>query len=124
MRLSFRTVSQPRTCGPGLRISTRNARLRGGRSCRETAPTPSCGCSATRAPRPPVTSSLSTAVFRKRFFASHEPFEVRHVAAETILEKTTNHENTKIALPPRRKALVEEREPKHMNLRDSMIHVF
>src|SRR5262245_48693381 len=45
----------------------RSGRSRGGRSCRRTAPTPSCGSPESRAPRRPGTSSRATADSRRRF---------------------------------------------------------
>ncbi len=63
---STTTTRPPRRCVPGSPTSTPAARLRGGRSCRRTAPTPSCSWPGTRAPRPRDTSSRWTAGCRRR----------------------------------------------------------
>ena len=62
-----RTTSRPRRSGRSWRSSTPSGRSRAGRSCRRTAPTRSAGWPATRARRPPATSSPSTAGCRTRF---------------------------------------------------------
>ena len=61
-----RRRSRPRRCGRSWRSSTRGGRSRAGRSCRRIAPTRSAGWPATRARRPPATSSRSTAGCRTR----------------------------------------------------------
>ena len=61
-----RVGDRPRRCATSWRSSTRAAPSRAGRSCRSTAPTRSAAWPATRAPRPPATSSRSTAGCRRR----------------------------------------------------------